>query len=195
VSPRCQVAARPGRLLFIDHIGTPATQSVKRAESNAMSELERPSGLIEGPAPLPTSLVPLTTLWTKPASCSTHFTLAGPPNTPGVFIRQHDESCRPAFYFEVGGTYSPGLCPIGYTTWSTSTLMEHTPAITGAMCCPRCVAHLWCRRPTIAAIVIAINCVLTLPYEAVGMTDTELIVNLFLRRQFQQSSSQTIRPW
>lgn len=85
------------------------------------------------------SLPPLTTLWTKPDACSSHWTYGNDSGTYYTYITQDwdttiDTSCRHSNYNAAKGTFSPGVCPYQWTTWSSAVVNS---SITSAMCCPR----------------------------------------------------------
>lgn len=89
---------------------------------------------------------PLTTIFTPPAGCSTHWTYEAAfynsiPN--GLLIQdalsEHpDSSCFPSGWAGFGRApsetqiFSPGACPSGYATAANS----YNGAVTTAVCCP-----------------------------------------------------------
>ncbi|QSS52583.1 hypothetical protein I7I53_08273 [Histoplasma capsulatum var. duboisii H88] len=88
--------------------------------------------------------IPLTTVFTPPSSCSSSWTYEGSyynSVTGGLLIQNvfasHDFNCFPPS-FEGSGrgqnqqVYSPGFCPVGYTSPAATTVN----GVTTAVCCP-----------------------------------------------------------
>lgn len=91
-------------------------------------------------SPTVSSTPALTTLWTSPDSCSASWTYYKYTGTYYTYISQFpgvttkDVPCRVPGWGVNGGTFSPGVCPYLWTTW-TSTVISGS--ITSAQCCPR----------------------------------------------------------
>jgi len=87
---------------------------------------------------------PLTTVFTSPAHCATD-TLGWGGTAGSTTIYQNylaysiDYGCFPSYMYDGYATYSPGICPLGYSTVHTSVIDN---SITSAQCCPTCVTVL-----------------------------------------------------
>lgn len=102
---------------------------------------------ITGSATITITIVPLTTIFTPPPDCSTSWTFAptGPDSlVNGILLQNaisHVTSCYPPGFSNTGRAmathvFSPGYCPIGYTS---ADITINGPTTT-ATCCPSYVA-------------------------------------------------------
>jgi hypothetical protein len=93
-----------------------------------------------------TITVPLTTIFTPPASCSTHWTYEASFYNSfqnGLLLQNAiqssiDTDCFPSGFIGYGmlntiEVYSPGYCPVGYSTPA----IYKDSGTTTAICCPR----------------------------------------------------------
>lgn len=99
-----------------------------------------------------TLTLPLSSIFTPPPDCASSWTYEGPyynDETNGVLMQNLlqydiDTTCFPSSWLQYGraGTiaqlYSPGWCPVGYSTAQEGV----NGATTTAVCCLRCVAPL-----------------------------------------------------
>jgi hypothetical protein len=84
--------------------------------------------------------IPLTTIFTPPASCSSIITYDGTYLWQGGVLQTGDLDCYPTSFLSIYASfYSPGICPYGWTSASSVTgagALVTIPTETNALCCP-----------------------------------------------------------
>jgi hypothetical protein len=78
--------------------------------------------------------IPLTTVFEPPASCTDVITRAGDIFWQGGRQQTGDPDCYPASFYSITGSYySPGVCPMG---WTSAGAFFTPNSVTDAVCCP-----------------------------------------------------------
>jgi hypothetical protein len=121
--------------------------------------------------------LPLTTVFTPPASCFTDIAwyqqvsqggsaTVGPlAGCPQCWLGLSDEpSCMPPGW-DVNAVFSPGVCPQGYSVACASVHMSGTRLETVGTCCPRSVDVVYRRKRT---IVTCLNPAVSCARQAIG---------------------------